>query len=159
MSKRVAKMISASSATISIDKLELDGVRFGKLSPALFADLILSFGSPMTLVPTWMSCRGAQINDEFLRRAGQQGVKFTAMLDANSEEWFQRCEATDEGVLDYLFNPYYPLKERFLKLYRFRATKHFLAKMFEVRASVCFGIILFIIILHLKNINSHFFIL
>ncbi|KAH7708814.1 hypothetical protein AAVH_23924 [Aphelenchoides avenae] len=46
-------------------------------------------------------------------------------------EWFQRCDATDEGVLDYLFNSDYPLKERFLKLYRFRASKHFLAKMFE----------------------------
>ncbi|KAH7693911.1 hypothetical protein AAVH_39049, partial [Aphelenchoides avenae] len=129
MSKSVAKMVYASSATISIETLELDGVRLGKLSPALFADLILSFGSQMTLVPTWMSCRGTQINDEFLRRAGQQDVKFTAMLDAMPAEWFQRCDAM--GVLDYLFNPDYPLKERFLKLYRFRASKHFLAKMFE----------------------------
>ncbi|KAH7700159.1 hypothetical protein AAVH_32725, partial [Aphelenchoides avenae] len=128
VSKNIAKLIATHAPTICVDILELGAVNMQKL----FASTLLSFQSLSTLTTKANYCPGAHFNDDFLRRAGQMGVKFTHVLNARVP-LFSMCtyvlslsvadelsvSVTGEGVLDYLFNPTYSIRSRFLEIRRF----------------------------------------
>ncbi|KAH7718702.1 hypothetical protein AAVH_13855 [Aphelenchoides avenae] len=144
VSKNIAKLIATHAPTICVDILELGAVNMHKMSPKLFASMLLSFQSLSTLTTKDNYCPGGHFTDDFLRRAGQMGVKFTHVLNARVP-LFSICtyvitlsvadelyvNITDEGVLDYLFNPTYAIRSRFLQIRFFRPSTKFLFKLFE----------------------------
>ncbi|KAH7718697.1 hypothetical protein AAVH_13850 [Aphelenchoides avenae] len=132
MSKKNAALIATFARTISVETLELGVVHMHKLSLKQFSNAVLSFQSLSTLSTKGNYCPGGHFTDDFLRRAGRMGVKFTHVLDARVSSLFFSCTSvTDEGVLDYLFNPAYPIRDRFLHIYRFRLSNKFLFNLFE----------------------------
>ncbi|KAH7701483.1 hypothetical protein AAVH_31384 [Aphelenchoides avenae] len=131
MSPETAELIATFSPTISVDVLELGSVYMCNLSSKQFSDAVLSFQSLSTLTTKANNSPGGHFTNDFLRRAGQMGVKFTHMLDARVWDIFIGTSVTDEGVLDYLFNPDYPIRDRFLHIYRFHVSNKFLFKLIE----------------------------
>ncbi|KAH7718703.1 hypothetical protein AAVH_13856 [Aphelenchoides avenae] len=132
MSKKTAALIAMFSPTISVEVLELGSVLLHKLSSKQFSNAVLSFQSLSTLTTRSNTNPGGHFTDDFLRRAGHMGVKFTHILDAKVWELFFNCTSvTDEGVLDYLFNPAYSIRDRSLQIHRCRLSKNFLFKLCE----------------------------
>ncbi|KAH7698250.1 hypothetical protein AAVH_34661, partial [Aphelenchoides avenae] len=123
ISKKTAALVAMFSATISVDVLELGAIHMHKLSSKQFSNAVLSFQSLSTLSTKASYCPGGHFTDDFLRRAGQMGKMPAIMFNCTS--------VTDEGVLDYLFNQAYPIRDRSLRIYRCRLSKKFLFKLFE----------------------------
>lgn len=78
-----------------------------------YFDLVFSFKS----IELYEDDDGRHVTDDFLQLAGSRGIDLrflrpASILVSESAFWPITVKATDEGVLDYLFNPAYTMRRR-----------------------------------------------